>query len=209
MDLRKLFYRGGCPLCLETAAPRLALCDDCKDALVFLGEGIREHTGPTVYPLLGENALSKAMIGGLKYKRERYWAEVFADLSAEFLFETGRRDFDAICAVPTTAKKLRLRGYNPPQEIARALSRRIDLPVIEPLSFNRRVRDQIGLGARERAENVRGAFSAQAVSNRLLLIDDTYTTGATVSACTEALLQAGAESVTGLVMVRAKIIKGI
>jgi predicted amidophosphoribosyltransferase len=75
----------------------------------------------------------------------------------------------------------------------------------------RRIRptqQQVGLSARERAENVRGAFRVAegeritVAGRRVLLVDDVYTTGATMKAATRALMRAGAEAVDAVVFAR-------
>ena len=126
-------------------------------------------------------------------------------MAADFYCHMDLGPFDAVVCVPTSAKKRRLRGYNPPECIAEDLVERIGVPFQDALVFKRKVRDQIGLGARERARNVRDAFLAHKVMGKhLLLIDDTYTTGATMKACGKALMEAGAASVTGMVCIKAR-----
>jgi predicted amidophosphoribosyltransferase len=72
----------------------------------------------------------------------------------------------------------------------------------------RPTRQQVGLSARERAENVRGAFRVAEseriaiAGRRVLLVDDVYTTGATMKAATRALMRAGAEGVDAVVFAR-------
>ena len=76
----------------------------------------------------------------------------------------------------------------------------------------RPTRQQVGLSAAERDENVRGAFRvapehrAAVAGRRVLLVDDVYTTGATVKAATRALLRAGAAAVD--VLVFARVVRG-
>jgi competence protein ComFC len=65
------------------------------------------------------------------------------------------------------------------------------------------MRDQVDLSAAERRANVSGAFEAKGrIRGRVLLIDDVFTTGATMSSCAEALLRAGAEEVHALSLCR-------
>ena len=203
--VKGFFSYDGCPLCKREPAARFGLCESCLDNLAFSGEEIFSEKAFPVYALLRENKLSSFMIHGLKFREERFWAKVFGEMAADFYDHMGLGPFDAVVCVPTSAKKRRIRGYNPPELIARELAGRIGVPYEDALAFKRRVRDQIGLGARERARNVRDAFLAHRVMGKhLLLIDDTYTTGATMKACEEALMEAGAASVTGIICIKAR-----
>jgi ComF family protein len=107
-----------------------------------------------------------------------------------------------LTAVPLHPKRFRHRGYNQSALLAAELARRCRLP------FNadalHRVRDtppQVGLNVAQRWKNVTDAFEAEPTiveSQHIVIIDDVCTTGATLNACAEALLLAGATSVRGL-----------
>ncbi|WP_246660418.1 ComF family protein [Nitratireductor sp. XY-223] len=116
---------------------------------------------------------------------------------------------DAILPVPLHRRRLLRRRYNQSAELARALSRRTGLTYLPAaLLRTRATRQQVGLGTKARAGNVRGAFTvpearrSQVAGQSLLLVDDVYTTGATVKSATRALLQAGAGAVYVLTFAR-------
>lgn len=201
--VKGLFYGGGCVLCMEREAGPFGLCDKCSDALPFLEERLLTEKRLPVYALFRENSLTAKMIQGLKYREERYWGDVFGKLGAEFLIREKLHRVDFICAVPTSPKKRRLRGYNPPELVARKIASELNLAYFEGLRLQKKMKDLIGLSARERRDNVRGGFAAHPVSGRVLLVDDTYTTGATLAACSEALLAAGAKEIIGFVCMKA------
>ena len=107
------------------------------------------------------------------------------------------RGYDCILPVPASSKK---RGYNVPERMAQPLARAVGVPVVtDALTRARSTRRQEGLSLDERLANVAGAFQVarpEAVEGkRILLVDDVLTTGATASACAQALLDAGAQSV--------------
>ena len=107
------------------------------------------------------------------------------------------RGYDCIFPVPASSKK---RGYNVPERMAQPLARAVGVPVVtDALTRARSTRRQEGLSLDERLANVAGAFwvaRPEAVEGkRILLVDDVLTTGATASACAQALLDAGAQSV--------------
>lgn len=175
------------------------------ETLSFIGEEIYSEKSFPVYALLRENRAASFMIEGLKFREERFWARVFGEMAADFCRHKNLGPFDAVVCVPTSAKKRRIRGYNPPGLIARELAARMHLPFEEDLYLTKKVKDQIGLGAKARAINVRGAFGARDVSSKhILLLDDTYTTGATMKAAEIACMDAGAASVTGIVCMKAR-----
>ena len=113
---------------------------------------------------------------------------------------------DCVLAVPQHPVHLRERGYNQAHELAAALCRELRLPLRHDLlRRTRRVSPQAGLDAAQRAANVHGSFAADArqlAGAHCWLLDDVMTTGSTARAACTALLEAGAASVTLLVMAR-------
>jgi ComF family protein len=113
-----------------------------------------------------------------------------------------------IVPVPLHSQRERERGFNQAVVLARELARRINLPVVENclLRVVQTERHRAGMDARSRRESVEGAFAV--IASRLfegesvLLIDDVLTTGATISACAEALKNAGAREVLALTLAR-------
>lgn len=118
-------------------------------------------------------------------------------------------DADVVVPVPLHRRRFFLRRFNQSAELARALAYRAGLP-FEPAAVLRvkATHRQVGLGLKERAENVRGAFRVPEEADilvrgrRILLVDDVYTTGATVTAATRALKRAGAAAVDVLTFAR-------
>lgn len=115
---------------------------------------------------------------------------------------------DVIVPVPVHASRLRERGYNQAELIARPLARRLGIPFRSYLLLRTKSRpDKLKLTLRERWRTVKGAYAirqgARVDNLRVLLVDDVMTTGATLDACSRALRGAGATSVVGLVVARA------
>jgi ComF family protein len=111
---------------------------------------------------------------------------------------------DAVVAMPLDAIRRRDRGYNQAELLAREVARGLDRPLWTGAC--RRVRSttpQAGLSRTQRRANVNGAFAAEPrrVADRtILLVDDVMTTGATLSACSRALFQAGARRILALTL---------
>ncbi len=116
---------------------------------------------------------------------------------------------DVILPVPLHRWRFWQRRFNQSAELARALAK-LEMKPFAPQGIKRvrRTEQQIGLGIKERKRNVDGAFRVpqeheiHVRGRRVLLIDDVYTTGATVKAVTRALLRGGARSVDVLTFSR-------
>ncbi len=110
--------------------------------------------------------------------------------------------YDCIVPVPASGTA---RGYNVPQLMALPLAHALDLPLYaEALAPARVKQHQAGLPFEERLANVAGAFRTAepdlVEGRKVLLVDDVITTGATASACAQALLDSGAESVFAIAL---------
>ena len=117
---------------------------------------------------------------------------------------------DAVIAVPLHRLRLLSRRFNQSAELARHVARLSEKPFLHgALVRKRRTSQQVGLSANARADNVRGAFAvpeaarADLTDASIVLIDDVYTTGATVSAAARVLKRAGVREVTVLTFARA------
>lgn len=110
---------------------------------------------------------------------------------------------DAVAPVPLHDARRRARGYNQAELLAAGLCRQRRLPLRTDLLRRTKLTDsQVGLNAVERRANVDGAFHAAPACRglRLLLVDDVYTTGATLRACAHAARAAGAAEVYALAL---------
>lgn len=112
--------------------------------------------------------------------------------------------------VPLGSRRLRRRGYNQAEVLADAIGRATGLSVTPSLLRRRReTRSQTALAPDARAANVANAFSAHDVlGRRVVLVDDVFTTGATLAACAAASLDAGAQAVAGITFARAPLALG-
>lgn len=144
----------------------------------------------------------REIMAGLKYgSRKEYafpLALMAADALGQWLEETNA---DILVPVPVHRERLMTRGYNQAELIAEGISLFTGIPVEKKLLVReRRTRVQKELTAAERAANLQNAFRTQGLlsGRTAVIVDDIYTTGATMEACTEALLKAGAVRVFGL-----------
>jgi ComF family protein len=115
----------------------------------------------------------------------------------QFFVHWGTHRLDALIPVPLHRSKLQQREFDQALALARSLSQRTGIPLwANDLIRQRRTASQVGLSATQRRQNVRGAFCLKEpqvyAGKALLLIDDVYTTGATLQECARLLQQAGA-----------------
>jgi ComF family protein len=149
------------------------------------------------------------MVQGLKFRSRTE----LAPWMAGWMMRAGREslaDADVLVPVPLHRRRFFSRGFNQSAELARAVSVKTGISFEPGLVVRRKhTQQQVGLKAKERAANVRGAFQvpADAVDKvrgrHIVLIDDVYTTGATVSAVSRMLMRKGAASVDVLTFARA------
>lgn len=215
--LRGLLYPRRCPFCRRVLGT-LLICPDCEAPLRALrrAPSMRLHEGEHYLGGLSGAAapyryagLVRRAVLGAKYRGEPWAADALGEELARQLLgapdsapallwaESMAQSYDCVIPVPASGWA---RGYNVPERMARPVARALGIP-LEPkaLGRTRKKRRQEGLSLDERLVNVAGVFGARQPARidgqRVLLVDDVITTGATVSACTRALLDAGAQSV--------------
>lgn len=217
--LADLFYPQYCVACSRRASD--VLCGACYEALPLIGHPFCRRCGaPTAFdvygcgecrdrdfsfdgaraPLRYEGA-GKELVHALKYKGYlRVVEKVMAPLMAN-VFDKDR--FDGVIPVPLHRARLARRGFNQAELMARGVAGRINAPHLDKLKVVRGTRDQVELSAEARRANVAGAFGAKGpVAGKILLIDDVFTTGATLNECAEVLRKAGANEVQALTLCR-------
>ena len=154
---------------------------------------------------LMEGAVREA-IHRLKYRNLRALARPLGRLLADYI-EAAPLLAEVIVPVPLHRRRLRERGYNQSALLAREMGRIVGLPLVEGcLARWRDTQAQARtLSAAERHSNVDGAFhcrDGRLATRSIILIDDVYTTGATLDACAAALKESGAAAVWGLTLAR-------
>lgn len=145
------------------------------------------------------------VLHAFKFKRHDFFAAPLAKLLEGVIRERGDLDFDAVVPVPMHRAKLRRRGYNQAELLARALARRIGIRCEPALLTKRHDRGaQSSLARNARAANVHDAFlaSPRVASRRILLVDDVITTGETIRACARELVRAGATRIAAAVVAK-------
>jgi ComF family protein len=155
----------------------------------------------SVYPFAG---WVREAIHRLKYAGERARAPMLADQVTHIVDQL--EDMEGIIPVPIHPNRLRARGFNQSELLAKRISQTYGIPVMRVLE---RVEDrgsQVGRNSYDRWTAVEGAFrctSPISVRNRrVIVLDDVITTGATISSCAVTLGAAGASAVRGISIAR-------
>ncbi|RME54313.1 MAG: ComF family protein [Deltaproteobacteria bacterium] len=229
--LLDLIFPPLCPGCGERLLSAGRLCRDCAGALPeFGGEGcgicgaqgdplseggevcVRCSTDPPpfrrVYAAVPFAPPVDGWIHRFKYGRERALAAVLAGLVAQRIDPRGEVPPPAfLVPVPLHPTRLRERGFNQALLLARSLGKWWRIPVLP--SLIERIRPtppQARLDHAARRANVAGAFRLRGAvrGERLLLVDDVMTTGATVGACAEILREGGASRIDVVTVARAR-----
>jgi len=204
---------GICPTCMKGIRPiQPPLCTLC--GAPFVSAALAEHLCGGC--MKSERSFSIARSAGLyegtlleaihllKYRGRTPLARPLASILAVTVDCAG---YDIITPVPLHRKRLQERGFNQSLLLARYLAKvaRLSLDYVN-LRRIRATAPQTGLQGRERRGNVKGAFSvknsAPFTGKRVLLVDDVYTTGATVTECSGVLKAAGAREVGVLTLAR-------
>jgi len=218
--LLDLALPAACPGCGREGEPICAACGPALDARLDRPAGILIGLPADLpAPLLQLewcapfNGVVRAALHALKYSGERRLAVPLGEAAARRWQRAGAGG-DLIVPVPVHADRARARGYDQAILLAAVVAARLGLTMAPLLERHRRTIAQFELDRRQRDTNVSGAFrlraggtptlrADRALRGRwIILVDDVTTTGATLAACAEALMKAGALGVSGLTVAR-------
>ena len=192
-------FCGRCALPFDGEPEEVYRCGHCADRTFHFSQAVAACTAEGV---------AREVIHRFKYQRQLY----FARHLEEWLIGAAWRWIDwerveLIVPVPLHPRKQRFREFNQAEVLARALGRAVNRPVAARAL--RRVKDtatQTRLHATERTQNLRGAFAVRCpetvAGQRVALVDDVFTTGATLDGCARVLHAAGAVDVLALTVAR-------
>ena len=192
-------------LCLRCSEPLVSLgnyCKNCKSKKIIVDKAIA--------PFYYKDSIA-SLIMDLKYNNKKYTAKSMAMYMAD-CFNNNHLFADYIVPVPICEKRLKQRGFNQSEEIANELSKLLKMKVkTEVLKRVKETPTQTNLDYHERQVNLKDAFKAykpKLIKDKtVLIIDDVYTTGATVTECSKELKSAGAKCVYVLTFARTELKK--
>ncbi len=177
------------------------ICEDCK-----------EHIDSEIYnrSAVLYNDFMKEKIALYKYRGKESLSNVFSQMlviAYEEYFQ--KMDINMLTFVPLHSIRLKERGFNQSEQLARKLSYYIGIPINDTLERVKYTEKQSKQNKKERLQHIRDSFevkesSLPSISNKnMLIIDDIYTTGATINECSRILKKAGANKVYSLTLARA------
>ena len=208
-DLLKLFYPTVCLLCgkriansyavlclaCELHMPKTGFPDDEDNPVsrIFWGRvGVRAGTSLFRFE---KGSACQALLHALKYRGYSKAGIYLGRLLGQELVDSVFSECDLVVPVPLHKKKIKQRGYNQSELIARGASEIIGIPLVSDLLIRTKYQhSQTIMNRQERFENMGNAFSCGRFLphfryKKILIIDDTITTGATMEACSMVLLQ--------------------
>ena len=187
------------PICKRCGKPIAKageeFCFDCSRKQVSYERG---------YAVWVYDKYMKKSIASFKYSGRKEYGRFYVE---ELVYHLGSRlehlRLDAVMPVPLHKERLRFRGFNQAELLAEGIGKKMGVPVYTNLLLRvKNTKPQKGLNDKERHENLRHAFKVNSRGKeicpklkRVLLVDDIYTTGATIDACAKALKKAGVSEV--------------
>ena len=208
--LLDLIYPPRCAFCRRLLDRReKGVCRFCRPKLPYVpSDGQVQHfrnvdkcLSPLYYHGSVKDSLHRYKFGG---------ATAYADIYSEFIvkcIDENQISCDSITWVPLSCRRLRKRGYDQAELLAKGIGKRLGLPPVRLLKKRRDTPPQSKTGSAEkRRANIAGAYTClrpeQVAGKRVLLVDDIVTTGATLSEAAGVLKKAGAVEVLAATVAR-------
>ena len=190
-----------CAVCGGGCGPESALCERCGLDLATAPRTI--EPGPPGVDLAVAaspfDGAARRVVHGLKFGRRLSLAR---EAAAAMLRALPPNELaGAVVPVPAGPWRWRWRGFDPAEEVAYALAGQAELPLAECLR-RARGRRQVGRSRADRLANPPRVWAVNPCPAEVLLIDDVWTTGATLSACARALREGGSRRVVALTLAR-------
>lgn len=217
-ELINLIYPRRCPICDNVLQSQgILCCEECKGKLKYVKEPFCMKCGKPVEndnveycfdcskkekhfksgrAVFIYDKCMKNSIAGFKYKGKREYGEFYGNEIVKYLGDyINSLDVDVIIPVPIHKERYKTRGYNQADVIAKYVGKKLNIPVISN-ALIRKVNTvaQKKLDNKQRNKNLANAFEVNLKDseleniNKVLIIDDIYTTGATIDSCAKSLI---------------------
>ncbi|MBE5738906.1 MAG: ComF family protein [Clostridiales bacterium] len=216
-----------CVFCGKEIGGEMSICADCYATLPFItgrscnkcgGRVIledvcidcsrEEHRFTKCFSICDYDDKMRGIILAFKQGGKKYIGEALAKVVYDKYLQLGV-DFDIIIPMPIHPSREKERGFNQSIVLCKELMERTSLVNVAIVTKVKDTPHQTGLSRENRKTNLIGAFEVvdktAIKGKRILVVDDIYTTGSTMSVLSDVLLKAGAESVYGLCLARGKV----
>jgi len=204
-DLLGFVYPPYCILCEANLEPKNKLvCEQCWERLETSSTRETYISKQRILALYSYSNDVRTIIHNLKYLNKTHLAVNLGSSIGKIIKEDKSiRNWDLLIPIPLHKVKQRSRGFNQSELIVNAIAEVCSIKKDNNiLTRHRYTKNQAALPMKERAANVRGAFSVRDNSNiegkKIILVDDVITTGSTMLECMKVLKEAGAKEVAAL-----------
>jgi competence protein ComFC len=206
----ELIFPDNCLLCRQflNSHHQRQLCSSCLGSLAFnptpfsRPEKNDKCSFDQAWSVCHYNETAQQLLHAFKYHSKTSLSKTFVPLMIDFIdrHHIPIQEFDLICPIPLHPARLRERGFNQSELLSLSLGRHYSITHTNNiLTRQKSTNTQTELGAKQRWTNLEGAFriknSSEVQGKNIVLIDDLYTTGATVNSAASALKNAGAARV--------------
>ena len=222
----KFLYPDVCPVCSDVMTDQSGICTTCREKLKYIhnprclkcGKQMSDREREYCYDCMthrhsytqgiavwGYTDGIKQSIYRFKYQNCRCFADIYAqEIESQYAENIKRWGAQAILPVPLHAKRLADRGFNQAKLVADALGKRLGIPSDDTVLIrDRSTVPQKELDDKQRFKNLENAFiiTENVVRyKKVIILDDIYTTGATMDACAKALHEGGVHEVYSVVL---------
>lgn len=176
------------------------LCPDCS---------VYDRTFEMSKSPFSYEGLVKDSIYKFKYYNKPYYYKFFGNYLLNYMDDNNYKGFDYIASVPLHKSKMRTRGYNQSELLAKYLANKLSIPYVDALKRTKKTTKQSQQSKEERRKNLKGAFAIKSPlkyetikNSSVLLVDDVYTTGSTADECSKALINFGVSKVYVITIAR-------
>nr|WP_312576778.1 ComF family protein [Sedimentibacter sp.] len=193
------------PLCIKCGKPinyssLINLCPDC----IIYEKCFEKSRSPFIY-----DGIIKESIYNFKYYNKPYYYKFFGSLIVQYMNKIGYLDFDFIVAVPLHSSKMKSRGYNQSELLAKYIANELTIPYVKALKRVINTKKQSSQSKTNRMKNLENSFNMNKSkkidiikNSSVLLVDDIYTTGFTANECSKVLLNYGVNKVYVITIAR-------
>lgn len=218
----ELIFPRRCPVCEDIVEPKGELiCPECEEKLHFISEPVCRICGREIlsdeeelcenckrhrfsfeygFALMSYSDVAARSITRVKYTGAREYLDYYGKMAVKYYGDRIKSmGIDAIVPIPIHKSRMKIRGYNQALVLAEVMGRELHIPVCGDVLFrHKKTAASKELNAAERLKNLSSAFSAGEIPKDMrsvLVVDDIFTTGATLEAASRCLRSAGVEKV--------------